>query len=299
MNQPLVCCVCLTADRPAMVKRAVACFEAQTYKRKALLILDTGSVPSLPYSDQRCHVNAPEFRGETIGSLRNRANDLAVSYVLSRHRDTDTALFAHWDDDDWSHPNRLAEQVALIVCPRCFGRGESTLGPLGVQSCPDCKGGAEPLDAVGYSDMLFLDQFHMRPDGTVYYARCMKCGETLGPPTNVKECYCGGKTTPAPGEAWLYTSTSSYMLGTSLLYRRAAWERKPFEHVNQGEDRRWLAGLRTMGDTSLRSWKGSFSHGLMIASIHGANTSSRIDPASENFRRVPEWDAHCRQVMAL
>lgn len=248
MNQPLVCCVCLTADRPAMVKRAVACFEAQTYKRKALLILDTGSVPSLPYSDQRCHVNAPEFRGETIGSLRNRANDLAVSYVLSRHRDTDTALFTHWDDDDWSHPNRLAEQVALI------------------ESDP-------ALDAVGYSDMLFWDSSEASARGI-------------------------GLTLPKE-EAWLYTSTSSYLLGTSLLYRRAAWERKPFEHVDQGEDRRWLAGLRTMGDTSLRSWKGSFSHGLMIASIHGANTSSRIDPASENFRRVPEWDAHCRQVMAL
>jgi hypothetical protein len=39
----------------------------------------------------------------------------------------------------------------------------------------------------------------------------------------------------------------------------------------------------------------------MIASIHGGNTQNYdlVVGQSTNWRRVPEWDAHCRKVMAL
>jgi hypothetical protein len=62
------------------------------------------------------------FRWETKGSigwLRNEANTSFPS----------VDIIAHFDDDDWSHPNRLTEQVALLQ--------------------------ASGADAVGYNEMLF------------------------------------------------------------------------------------------------------------------------------------------------
>lgn len=244
MKQPLVACVLLTADRPEMTKRAVACFEKQTHRNRVLIVWDTGARPITwegfpPPGVWQCE--RPLNEGKSIGQLRNDA----AAWCLrgpTPHPD----FFAHWDSDDWSHPYRLEEQVALI------------------ESDPT-------VDAVGYSDMLFWDS-------TV---------------RDVKdyEAFLNG------GTAWLYTSTSSYLLGTSLLYRRAAWERRPFEPVSQGEDRRWLAGVWSVGVCSLMEAAGVLPR--MIASVHGANTSSFIDPHSENFRRVPEWDQYCRATMAL
>ncbi len=41
----------------------------------------------------------------------------------------------------------------------------------------------------------------------------------------------------------------------------------------------------------------------MIASIHGGNTSTQYADLgrveSNNWRRAPEWDAHCRERMKL
>ena len=118
---PLVTCVLLTADRPAMTARAVKSFLAQTYERKALLIFDSGKELFQIDRTFRGHlwVPAEEWRGASIGALRNRANECA--------RGAD--IIAHWDSDDWSHPYRLAEQVNLLQASRA--------------------------DAVGYHDMLF------------------------------------------------------------------------------------------------------------------------------------------------
>lgn len=254
---PLVCSVLLTADRPEMTARAVRCFDEQTYDERKLLIFDTGeemhlghrmgkAAPGVPFISPltgSCHVWFPELRGRSIGELRNRANSYGCIWLTST-----PDLFAYWDSDDWSHPMRLEEQVALIDS--------------------DAK-----LDAVGYSDMLFWECSPPRPDDGRVWAQL-------------------------PGQAWLYTSTSNYLLGTSLLYRRSAWERKRFEHVSLGEDKRWEAGMRMARELSVPRRYPRLGPS-MIASIHGANTSSRIDPAAENWRRVPEWDAHCRETMAL
>lgn len=247
MSNPLVVCILLTADRPEMTARAVRSFEAQTYPNKDLLVFDSGiDVVFCGDGPDVTYVLADRFRGQSIGALRNAANTLCQG----------ADLITHWDSDDYSHPNRLAEQVALI------------------ESDPQ-------LDAVGYTDMLFWDTtLHVTTDGN---------------------------TLPNCGQAWLYsvTGSSHYLLGTSLLYRRAAWERKPFEDTSYGEDRRWLAGLRTAGHTSLFRWSGPSGSGhddlqpRMIASIHGSNASSRIDPSAENWKRASEWDAHCRATMAL
>lgn len=247
MSAPLVACVLLTADRPEMTRRAVQCFEAQTYERKRMLIWDTGRLTQWMPPDDGIHV-FPEMAGASIGALRNAANRYALHHYTV-NRDC-PELFAHWDSDDWSHPNRLAEQVALIE--------------------------SEPqLDMVGYDDLLFWDSVVL-------------------PVT----------TNQSDGEAWLYSRQGLAIPGTTFLYRRAAWERKPFEDVRMGEDQRWQTGLRTKAVTSFPNGRDEYSKidvvkPRMIASIHGGNTSSKVLPHSDNWRRVPEWDRYCRDTMAL
>ncbi len=127
-SEPLVCCIMLTRDRPAMAKRAVECFRSQSYDAASryLLILDTGDpawYDTMEGSDceNEVHWLYPKDR-RSIGALRNLANACSRS----------DSIIAHWDSDDWSHPNRLAEQVALLQ--------------------------ASGAEAVGYSDMLFWDE---------------------------------------------------------------------------------------------------------------------------------------------
>ena len=116
MTQPTVCAILLTADRPEMARRAVESFRSQTYPAKRLLILDSGvtqlGFDSVSTAHGEFYVAGFYVRGErgpivpTIGELRNMANRL-------RHFD-EPDIFVHFDDDDWSHPNRIAEQVALL-----------------------------------------------------------------------------------------------------------------------------------------------------------------------------------------
>jgi glycosyltransferase involved in cell wall biosynthesis len=102
----------VTADRQQLAKRAITSFRAQIYENKRLLIYDTSekykalvdvSSGNETLQSISMQVNAAR-NGRTIGMLRNAAN----AYALS------TEIICHWDDDDWSSPNRIAEQVALL-----------------------------------------------------------------------------------------------------------------------------------------------------------------------------------------
>jgi glycosyltransferase involved in cell wall biosynthesis len=116
MSAPTVCCVILVNGREAMVQRALAAFRAQTYPAKRLLIYDTSPVVDLwdtlglvDDGDVEIIDSAAidhHGRRKTIGHLRNRANHHAVSEGVD--------IIAHLDSDDWSHPRRLQEQVALL-----------------------------------------------------------------------------------------------------------------------------------------------------------------------------------------
>lgn len=131
MTEPLVCCVMLTRDRPGMARRAVECFRAQTYKTKILVAWDTGGLPDIGLSFQLAQnewtvEDVPDY---SIGELRNRA----ARWVTDGPHPLPDVLI-HWDSDDWSHPNRIAEQVALLQ-----------------QSGKEC---------VGYNEMLFWREPH-------------------------------------------------------------------------------------------------------------------------------------------
>lgn len=127
MSEPLVCAIMLTRDRPAMARRAVECFRRQTYpeSHRALFILDNGakSTLGLPYGERLVtSMWVPDQAGKTIGFLRNGAIRSAIGWL-------NFDVIVTMDDDDWSHPNRIAEQVKLLE-----------------------ESGAE---AVGYHEMIF------------------------------------------------------------------------------------------------------------------------------------------------
>jgi len=100
----LVSCIMATHNRRRFVPEAVACFLAQTLVDSELVIVDDGddSVRDLvPEGDRVRYV--PVLGKHHFCRLRD------VGLHLARGR-----YVAVWDDDDLSHPERLAVQVAEL-----------------------------------------------------------------------------------------------------------------------------------------------------------------------------------------
>jgi glycosyltransferase involved in cell wall biosynthesis len=96
--------MCLTKDRRDFLPQAIACFQASTYGNREMLILNSGCPVSdlVPADAQIKLVRASS--GSPLGALRNEAVKLAQGEVI-----------AHWDDDDYSAPGRLMDQVVRLM----------------------------------------------------------------------------------------------------------------------------------------------------------------------------------------
>lgn len=107
-DRPLVSCLMVTKNRPALAKLAIRCFLHQTYSNKELIIVDDGEDDRLErWIAESGHAQVRYVRlpaeGKTLGALRNIAvNKARGTYV------------AQWDDDDLSHPQRLQIQLTVI-----------------------------------------------------------------------------------------------------------------------------------------------------------------------------------------
>lgn len=104
--------------------------------------------------------------------------------------------------------------------------------------------------------------------------------------------------------AWVYHGAPNYAVGTSLAYRREAWERQPFTEVSTGEDTEFIRRLRG------RCYTGIPTIGPhMIGAIHDSNTTCRIVweidrktgelRSHEQWERVPRRDKYAEVIMAL
>jgi glycosyltransferase involved in cell wall biosynthesis len=101
-DAPLVTCVLPTGDRSLFAARAFEYFARQTYSTRELVVVDTGSVRlDLPLPRGARIVVAPP--GMPLGEARN----LGAAHAKG-------SLIAHWDDDDWYAPDRLARQVTHL-----------------------------------------------------------------------------------------------------------------------------------------------------------------------------------------
>jgi glycosyltransferase involved in cell wall biosynthesis len=104
VNHPLITCLCLTRNRREWIPKAIANFLAQTYPNKELLILSDGEpVHDLIPRDERIR-HIPIEKSFCIGKKRNFGIPQAQGEII-----------AHWDDDDWSAPERLSRQVSHLL----------------------------------------------------------------------------------------------------------------------------------------------------------------------------------------
>lgn len=101
---PRISAIMPTADRRRFVPAAIAQFLAQGRDDAELVILDDGADPvaDLIPGDPRIRYFREEER-RVLGDKRNRLCELARGEII-----------AHWDDDDWYAPDRLARQLAAI-----------------------------------------------------------------------------------------------------------------------------------------------------------------------------------------
>jgi hypothetical protein len=105
-ERPLVSALMVTRGRAAQAACAIACFRAQTWTNRELVIVDDDENETL--ARHVAEVGDPMIRylrlpaeGRPLGELRNCAVDLARGEWV-----------CHWDDDDLAHPERIEIQMA-------------------------------------------------------------------------------------------------------------------------------------------------------------------------------------------
>lgn len=109
-SQPKVSCLLVTANRPHLIKRALRCYQHQTYDSLELVVLDNGSEPVEEV------VRSFELPGEVQYLYQERDPDMWIGGLRNRALEAATGEFVvpQWDDDDWSHPERIERQVNVL-----------------------------------------------------------------------------------------------------------------------------------------------------------------------------------------
>jgi len=99
----LVTCLCLTRNRRHWLPKAIQCFLDQTYTDRELLIVADGE-PVLDLIPEDSRIWLIETDALRVGDKRNFGCQHANGEII-----------AHWDDDDYSAPRRLEDQVARLT----------------------------------------------------------------------------------------------------------------------------------------------------------------------------------------
>lgn len=99
----------VTANRRALCRRSIECFNAQTHVRKELVIVDDGDqdlrplLADLPEGEVR-YLRLSKDPELALGGLRNIGLEEARGeYIIQ------------WDDDDWYHPARIETQLLALA----------------------------------------------------------------------------------------------------------------------------------------------------------------------------------------
>ena len=107
-HYPLISCMMVTRERFLLARQAIQCFMHQTYPNKELVIVDDEKDSQLKawvlaLNDAKIkYVHLPDEK-KSLGFLRNLAVQTATGDYV-----------AQWDDDDISHPQRLAWQMTAM-----------------------------------------------------------------------------------------------------------------------------------------------------------------------------------------
>ncbi len=166
--EPLVSCIMPTHGRPEWVQQSIRYFQRQTYRARELIIIDNSRASSerdLPCDPRIRYVHRSQRM--TIGAMRNLACDMARGEII-----------AHWDDDDWYGPTRLAAQVAPIIA------GEADITALAGTPFFDVSRG----QFWACTPELFARMFaHAVHGGTLVYARRLFGASSRYPNVSIAE----------------------------------------------------------------------------------------------------------------
>lgn len=262
-TQPTVCAIMLVNGREQMVRRAVKCYREQAYPNKRLLIVNSGPMPTLAVETvdmwEPCFVGIDTL---TVGELRNHGNKYASHHYVESH--TRPEIFVHWDSDDWSHPNRIAEQVALLQ-----------------SSGKQC---------VGYRNMLFLNERHdVRHQGLCFDDETCPCGHGAAwLYSNNDPRYCLGTSLCYWREVW----------------ERRPFPDLPKKKGGPAEDVEWLREVDSLGVNVYPSTEFSPSPRMIASIHDGNtqyyNPAEYVArQMGTSWKRAAEWDEHARKVMSL
>lgn len=103
MVEPLITAIMPTRGRAQFVDRALECYHSQTWQNRELLILDDAEARSFRTPPQGVRYEVLQQRYQ-IGPKRNLCCSRAQGEII-----------CFWDDDDWSAPERMERQVALLL----------------------------------------------------------------------------------------------------------------------------------------------------------------------------------------
>lgn len=103
-DNPLVSCIMPTRNRGAFIWAAIESFLAQDYDHRELVIVDDGDESVRKLIPRKKNIRYYRL-GErmSLGVKRNRCVELARGDVI-----------CHWDDDDYSTPDRISDQLARL-----------------------------------------------------------------------------------------------------------------------------------------------------------------------------------------
>ena len=180
-------------------------------------------------------------------------------------------LIAHWDSDDWSHPRRLEEQVALLE-----GSGKA---------------------CVGYRELLFWDTRGVDPRAEnagpgSYYETCPK-GEAWLYRNPDPRWVCGASMLYRR-EAW-----KACLFDDAPHEDQRWWLKNAEKCVSCSSMWNW-----NHEPTMVYPFDSPIAEPRMIASIHGGNTEAyrredMLSGGGGNWKRAGEWDGYCAGVMKL
>jgi glycosyltransferase involved in cell wall biosynthesis len=105
MVNRLVSCVMPTKGRRSFIPAAIDCWMKQTYEPRELVVVDEGPdlIEDLIPDDDRIQYVIMD-KQMNLGAKRNLCCGLAQGEII-----------VNWDDDDWSAPDRIAHQVAMLT----------------------------------------------------------------------------------------------------------------------------------------------------------------------------------------
>ena len=103
---PLVTCIMPTRNRHALAALAVENFRAQSWPKLELVIVDDSERVFMPRNSDGIRVLWTQDQ-QSVGDKMNAACEKAKGEIIVK-----------WDDDDWSGPDRIRDQVAALMLRR-------------------------------------------------------------------------------------------------------------------------------------------------------------------------------------